>query len=514
MARVEHGRADRRSPQHVAVAGMLIIAGSILLCSPHQAAAFVAPSSTKTSSASVSSISLPRGNGNNIRSAPTDARGSSSLCQMPKSAMERGEMILASESDRLLNVAFSSLDAKDKYETVLSGLCAKVIDAGAENAREGMVDPIRLMEEMNSSRIPAGPRGIIGLIDATALTSDARIMANVLSLSIKNGAILRYGSLQGNINPIPQSSSTFAFGASGQEQERLEGLAPVPDDDRATEVSQAVIFSGVVVGCIGINFFSGLFGLEDLTVWTNLVLGVAITTVVVDNFFDAIVMGGSAVAKLNEDKLPDQAKNLNAPKKEEMPLGIGTGSVTGTVVRGLSRLLSDNTERDCQCEAAAVFAAYSLGLPCFAFQPNALEGAALVLESMGGNSNDSDEFNLKGSMDSLASDAGLLKVLIWLMAPVAMEISKYPQLMSSEPREASGFLQRLADKSKNAEYAQTALEGALPVGDEQTDKYLRWALAEADLLLRNNAKTVDALSEALAGGAATVGDCVAVLEDW
>jgi len=288
----------------------------------------------------------------------------------------------------------------------------------------------------------------------------------------------------------------------------------VPDDDRATEVSQAVIFSGVVVGCIGINFFSGLFGLEDLTVWTNLVLGVAITTVVVDNFFDAIVMGGSAVAKLNEDKLPDQAKNLNAPKKEEMPLGIGTGSVTGTVVRGLSRLLSDNTERDCQCEAAAVFAAYSLGLPCFAFQPNALEGAALVLESMGGNSNDSDEFNLKGSMDSLASDAGLLKVLIWLMAPVAMEISKYPQLMSSEPREASGFLQRLADKSKNAEYAQTALEGALPVGDEQTDKYLRWALAEADLLLRNNAKTVDALSEALAGGAATVGDCVAVLEDW
>jgi len=32
--------------------------------------------------------------------------------------------------------------------------------------------------------------------------------------------------------------------------------------------------------------------------------------------------------------------------------------------------------------------------------------------------------------------------------------------------------------------------------------------------LRSNAKVVDALSEALAGGAATVGDCVAVLEDW
>ncbi|KAL7539392.1 hypothetical protein ACHAXR_009243 [Thalassiosira sp. AJA248-18] len=432
------------------------------------------------------------------------------------SAVERGEMILASETDRLLNAAFSSLDDKDKYETVLTGLCAKVIDGGAANAKEGLVDPMRLMEEMNSSRITAGPRGVIGLVDATALSSDARIMANMLSLTIKNGAILRYGSLQGSINLFPKTSaSAFAFGNTNNQEERLQDLPPVPDDDRATEVSQAVIFSGVLASCVGINVFSGLFGLEDLTIWTNLILGVAITTLVLDNFFDVIVSGGSAVAKLNEDKLPDGAKNLNAPKKEEMPLGIGTGIITGTVVRGLNRLLSDNTERDCQCEAAAVFAAYSLGLPCFAFQPNALEGAALVIQSMGENPNENDnEFNLKGNMDSLASDVGLLKVLIWLMAPVAMELSKYPALMSSEPREAIGLLQRLADKARNNAQLAQALDGALPVDEEQRDVYLRWALAEADLLLRGNANIVESLSEALAGGAATVGDCVAVLEEW
>lgn len=425
-------------------------------------------------------------------------------------------MILASETDRLLNAAFSSLDDKDKYETVLTGLCAKVIDGGAANAKEGLVDPMRLMEEMNSSRITAGPRGVIGLVDATALSSDALIMANMLSLTIKNGAILRYGSLQGSINLFPKTSaSAFAFGNTNNQEERLQDLPPVPDDDRATEVSQAVIFSGVLASCVGINVFSGLFGLEDLTIWTNLILGVAITTLVLDNFFDVIVSGGSAVAKLNEDKLPDGAKNLNAPKKEEMPLGIGTGIITGTVVRGLNRLLSDNTERDCQCEAAAVFAAYSLGLPCFAFQPNALEGAALVIQSMGENPNENDnEFNLKGNMDSLASDVGLLKVLIWLMAPVAMELSKYPALMSSEPREAIGLLQRLADKARNNAQLAQALDGALPVDEEQRDVYLRWALAEADLLLRGNANIVESLSEALAGGAATVGDCVAVLEEW
>ena len=221
-----------------------------------------------------------------------------------------------------------------------------------------------------------------------------------------------------------------------------------------------------------------------------------------DNFFDAIVMGGSAVAKMNEDKLPDSAKNLNAPKKEEMPLEIGTGKISGSVVRGLSRLLSDNTERDCQCEAAAVFAAYSLGLPCFAFQPNALEGAALIIESTGGSSNENDEFNLQGNMDSLASDIGLLKVLIWLMAPVAMELSKYPQLMASEPREAMGVLQRL--KMKDASI----------IDEEEESLFVRFALSEADSLIRNNAKTVNQLSEALAGGSATVGDCVAILENW
>ena len=76
-------------------------------------------------------------------------------------------MILATDSDRLLNVAFSSLNEKDKYETVLTGLCAKIIDGGAANAKEGIVDPMRLLEEMNSSRIVAGARGIIGLIDVS-----------------------------------------------------------------------------------------------------------------------------------------------------------------------------------------------------------------------------------------------------------------------------------------------------------------------------------------------------------
>ena len=214
------------------------------------------------------------------------------------------------------------------------------------------------------------------------MASDARIMANILSLAIKNGAITNYGTLQDTINPIPQKTSSFSpFGGNKKEQlERLQNLPAVPGDDRAVEISQAITFATIVGSCLAVNLFGGLFGLDDVTPWTNLLLGITVTTVIVDNFFDALVMGGSAVAKMNEDKLPESAKHINAPKKEEMPLGLGTGTLTGTVVRGLNRLLSVNTERDCQCEAASVFAAYSLGLPCFAFQPNALEVSSPLIQ--------------------------------------------------------------------------------------------------------------------------------------
>jgi len=431
------------------------------------------------------------------------------------SVMESGEMILAKDN-RLLDIAFSSLDDKDKYETVLTGLCAKVIDGGAATATAGLVDPIRLIEEMNSSGIVAGQRGIISLIDATALTSDARVMANVLSLAIRNGALYNFGCLQGEITPFPRAStSPFTFGNQNNKLvEKLLSLPSVPDDDRAAEVSSALAFSAVVAACVVVNIFGGLFGLDDLTPIANLILGIAVTTVIVDNFFDVLVMGGSAVAKMNEDKLPDAAKNVNAPKKEDMPLGIGTGSLTGTVARGLSRLLSVNTERDCQCEAAAIFVAYALGLPCFAFQPNSLEGAALVIDSMREESSAIEECKIQGQLDYLATDVGLLKVLMWLIAPVAMESGKYPQLISSDPREARVFLSRLNEKSNSIQFAKQAIEEILPEDDAQSDDFLKWALSEADTLLRNNKKVVDNLSEALAGGAATIGDCVAILEGW
>jgi hypothetical protein len=290
-------------------------------------------------------------------------------------------------------------------------------------------------------------------------------------------------------------------------------LSDVPSDDRAKEVSAAITTMGLVGICLIIQGIGNGIGLEEVTPYTSFILSSIIGIGIVDNFFDVIKTSGTMIMKMTDDKLPDTVKNLSVPEKESMPFGLGTGEITGTVVRGLTRLWAVDTERECQCEAAAFFAAYSLGLPCFAFQPNALEAAILMIES------NKEDDAIKSSLDPLLSSSGLMKMLIWLLAPVAYESMFHPQLIASDPREAMGLLIRLKEKSTVFK-AQDEIDSLLRIGEggnaseEEIKDLLKWAYAEADSLLRNNNEVVQSLSERLIGGASTLGDCAALLEDW
>mmetsp|Transcript_13480 Transcript_13480/g.20873 ORF Transcript_13480/g.20873 Transcript_13480/m.20873 type:complete len:93 (-) Transcript_13480:368-646(-) len=92
-----------------------------------------------------------------------------------------------------------------------------------------------------------------------------------------------------------------------------------------------------------------------------------------------------------------------------------------------------------------------------------------------------------------------------------MESAKHPQLVMSDPRESSGLLERLEDKA-------SLLKGEdmfwMNGEEEEKADILKWAYAEADLLIRDNRRVIDEISKQLASGAATVGDCVAVIEGW
>jgi hypothetical protein len=276
--------------------------------------------------------------------------------------------------------------------------------------------------------------------------------------------------------------------------ERLETIRDVPFDERGTEVSSALGFIAFAGACE----FTNLAHMEDISTVANVLLTLVITIGLVDNFYD-IIKSASKFAAEQIDK--EKAKEFDLPAKTSLPLGLGTGKATGQIVRGLTRLVTIDPQREALCEAAALFAAYSLALPCFAFRSNALEASVLAVESR-----DSEE------LDTLLSSNGILRLLIWLMAPVAAESAKYPVCIMSDAREASGFLERLEGVAQSDPNVANELWW---MGDPQERAdLLKWAYAEADLLIRDNRKMVEGLAERLEGGAATVGDCVALLEGW
>ena len=198
---------------------------------------------------------------------------------------------------------------------------------------------------------------------ATVKTEIPGAMAGIMSLSLRNGGLNKFGALQSTLTILPPSPSSRVDGTKLTRKDRLESLADVPTDDRASEVASALAVSGF----FGICGLANVFGLDDITPYSNLAVTTMVTVGILDNFYDALRFGSSLLKdKLNND-------NVQLPEKGSMPLNLGTGQLTGTVARGLTRLISVDTERDCQCEAAAFFVAYSLGLPCFAFRPNALE---------------------------------------------------------------------------------------------------------------------------------------------
>ena len=484
---------------------------------------------------------------------PKPSRFSSAICAEPNGSGSAG-ISIGSAGASLLNDAFSALSQSDQYDAVLTGLCAKILDGeprstadatsqdGSDGAErdEGVAaeeaeraarlaalspterafatlsDPLSLLQEMNGRRVKASPRSLSALIDATVTTESATAMATVMSLGKTNGGIRNYGSLQSFVTPIPTNPNARVVcpdGVSRTRDERLALLQDVPTDDRTAEVAAALAAMGALGFCLFIRLVGGLFGLEDLQGPADLIIGTALTVGIVDNFYDAIKGGTSLLASTQKDKMPEAIRDASLPDKEDVPLGLGQGKITGTVVRGLTRLLSVDTERECQCEAAALFVAYALGLPCFAFRPNALEGAVLIFES-------TQQDSYSQNVDSLLSDAGILKVLIWIMAPVAMENGRHAQLIASDPREGAGLLRRLRERAGSVsaeavEVVNDLLGGDGPDGaDPNADALLRWAYAEADVLLRDNRNMVEELTERLAGGAATVGDCTAVLEDW
>ena len=111
-----------------------------------------------------------------------------------------GSVILQGDNMSLLQSAFSALSDDDKYDAVMTGLCAKILDGEISAPDEDAVvkeasyqspgyailaDPIKLLQEMNNRRLKASERSMMALIDVSLLFFSAAL-CSILNFVQKN----------------------------------------------------------------------------------------------------------------------------------------------------------------------------------------------------------------------------------------------------------------------------------------------------------------------------------------
>ncbi len=356
-----------------------------------------------------------------------------------------------------LTSAFSSLTSAQKYDVTLTALTTRITESPdpALTPNQQLQDPIRLLDEMSSKGISPGRRAAAGLLDAAASTRDTEaVSASVSALAKSQLKTSTFRSESLNIPPSPAK-------------------ADLPKDERGSEVTAASLYLFSLSFCFLSNALGGLNSSYDPTV-PNLAIFFLVGLVVVDNFYPAFRLLSTSF---------DKAPTL-PPHPPHTPKG--RGSVKKTHVAGLTRLTSRDNARDCLVEASALYAGYALGLPCFPFRANSLEAAAMIRSDPGG----------------LGTEGGVARVCCWLWAGVAAEGSRYPNLVASDPREVEALFRRLGK-----------MEGMDDVISRK-EVIVGAAYERAKTLVRERRKEVGKVEEGLLSGAATVGDCVGLIEGW
>ena len=178
------------------------------------------------------------------------------------------------------------------------------------------------------------------------------------------------------------------------------------------------------------------------------------------------------------------------------------GELAGVLARGLSRLFSRDLQRECAVESASFLLGYLLGLPCCAFTPTAYK--PLEMLSVAGSKLEANVAAGTGGGPPRLVD----RILVWLLAPAALETIQYGEMLQAEPALASAFL--AAARRKEAALGVDVTQGGWTL--EQDEARVRWAYAEARRLLQRYSGVREALQERMAAGV-SAGDCVGLIEE-
>jgi hypothetical protein len=150
--------------------GVRSIAWALVLCSLYEEAveAFQLSVPNPRGVAHLQASSLSKNNKAHSSSSLGAEATNEEKSQVNGSAISGGLMSIGSALQSQLVSAFTALDESDQYDAVLTGLCAKILDnpsTSGDQVTVALQDPIQLLQEMNSRRVPASGRSLMALID-------------------------------------------------------------------------------------------------------------------------------------------------------------------------------------------------------------------------------------------------------------------------------------------------------------------------------------------------------------
>jgi hypothetical protein len=340
--------------------------------------------------------------------------------------------------------AFGAMPAPEKYNAVMLSLLSK---GGGTN------QAIELVNEMSTKRLLLNADALKALMDTAVGSGTADPILSVLVAAKKNGATRAFATPQLRLPGKPSDSA-------------LANLPEVPDDDRATEIGAATALLAAIGGVLTFQLF---------------------------DFIDFLNLFGSASA------LPPPQWIIGALAASwAVDRYANSGTAFGVFERGLTRLLQRDLQRECAVESASFLAGYLLGLPCCPFTPTVYKPLEMLTQS---------SEQLAGDLG--ARDARLIdRILIWLLAPAALEVSAYKDMLQSEPSLALKFLE--AARRREASTGVDPTQGGWQA--EQDELRVRWAFSEARRLLQRYSGVREALQEQMAAGV-SAGECVVLIEE-
>lgn len=344
------------------------------------------------------------------------ARGSPCFSSQAAAEEPDDSSVLSRPVTNLFDRAVSKLSEREKYNTVLQGLMARADSGGVRrrpDARAAFGETWELLDEMSTRQLQINEQTLKSLIDTAAATDDAKVMTRVLSLIQKDGASSRFASDQNRLTLLPTDPR--------QRAKAIADAPELPEDQRELEVSAGLAFA--------------------------LVAGVSVATQLTGSLFQG-----------HDDPLSAAVLALLAVGAV-WDVSAGGSKFVTLVSSGLRRLTLDDPERELECEAASFLVAYLTGLPCFCYSPNVIQAA-----------------KLPELRETMRSNEGAHRLLVWLAASAAAESSRHEQLVVSDPRQPLALLKLLRSASEDDDRVMS--EDA-----ELDEERVRWAFGQARVLV-------------------------------